>query len=380
MTMNPANTAPENAFQTAGPTAKRNAVCLCTDRRMLIPALFVADAVRSYSTASANRFDILILAKPADVTDVHRRWIEQRHILLCEDMDMSRFEGVGKFMERLSPATLMKLSLAEHFAGRYDRILYLDCDLTIHGDVGAIFSLETAPFALAAVPSGRILVHLREEKRKEIENHFHQLGMTKPYRFFNAGVLYINVERWNRENLGRRALDFIRRNPDLCSLPDEHALNAILDGNIAQLTPLWNTAPYPRWQKNRLVNKNVVIMHHMGHEKPWRRFVYGKKLFFPDLTAYHLYRDFLKDSPWPEWLDEQFNWRDLYLNVRGEIGRVLHRLKLRGTWEEPSARQLQAYIDAVRHYQENERFIDVEQGIVIREDGKFRLKNTAATR
>ena len=44
---------------------------------------------------------------------------------------------------------------------------------------------------------------------------------------------------------------------------------------------------------------NPVIIHHAGNEKPWRRFVYGKTLLFPDLTGYHLYKDFLKDSPWP---------------------------------------------------------------------------------
>ena len=199
--------------------------------------------------------------------------------------------GVGKFMERLSPATLMKLSLAEHLADRYDKILYLDCDLTIHGDVGEIFFLDTAPFALAAVPSGRIWVHLSEKQREGFEDHCHKLGMSRPYRFFNTGVLYIDVEKWNNEKLGERALEFIRQNPDLCSLPDEHALNAILDGNIAEICPLWNMAPFPRWQKVRKDN-NAIIIHHMGEQKPWRRFAHGKTLLFPDLKAYHLYQEF----------------------------------------------------------------------------------------
>jgi len=357
----------------------RNAVCLCTDRRMLIPALFVADAVKSRSKSSDNSFDTIIFAEPPEVTAVHRYWMEQRGILLCEDMDMSRQRGVGKFMERLSPATLMKLSLAEHLAGRYDKILYLDCDLTIHDDISSIFSLDTAPFALAAVPSGRILVHLSEKQRKETEDSFHALGMTKPYRFFNTGVLFIDVERWNSEKLGERALDYIRQNPDLCFLPDEHALNAILDGNIAEISSVWNARPLPRWCKKGAINtSSPVIIHHAGNEKPWRRFVYGKSLF-PDLTAYKLYKDFLRDSPWPGWLDEQWNLHDLYMNIRGEAGRILRKLRLRGEWEEPSARQRKAYDDAVRQYYEKARFADVEQGIVIREDGILRLKKTVAT-
>ncbi len=353
----------------------RNAVCLCTDRRMLIPALFVADSVKRHVQPSGNTFDIIIFAEPSEVSDVHRRWMEQRGILLCEDMDMSRQRGVGKFMKRLSPATLMKLSLAEHLADRYDKILYLDCDLTIHGDVGEIFFLDTAPFALAAVPSGRIWVHWSKKQREGFEDHCHKLGMSRPYRFFNTGVLYIDVEKWNNEKIGERALEFIRQNPDLCSLPDEHALNAILDGNIAEISPLWNTAPFPRWQKVRKDN-NAIIIHHMGEQKPWRRFAHGKTLLFPDLKAYHLFKNFLKDSPWPEWLDEQRGWYDLYRNIKGEIGRILRMLRLMDEWEEPSARQRKAFDDAVRQYHEKMRFADVEQGIVIRENGKYRLKNT----
>lgn len=374
MNKNPVNGTSNNFFPTTEREAARNAVCLCTDCRMLIPALFVADAVRSHSRASGNSFDLLIFAQPSEVNDVHKRWMAQRGIILCDDMDMSRQRGVGKFMKRLSPATLMKLALAEHLAGRYDRILYLDCDLTIHDDISSIFSLDTGPFPLAAVPSGRIWVHLSEKQRKGFEDHCQSLGMSRPYRFFNTGVLYIDVERWNSEKLGERALEFIRQNPDLCSLPDEHALNAILDGNIAELTSLWNAAPFPRWQKVKTGHNHAVIMHYMGLQKPWLRFAYGKPLLFPDLKAYRLYEDFLKDSPWPDWLNKQRRWHDFYMNVKGEIGRILRLLRLRGEWEEPSSGQRKAYDEAVRLYYEKTRFADVEQGIVVQENGKHRLK------
>ena len=114
----------------------------------------------------------------------------------------------------------------------------------------------------------------------------------------------------------------------------------------------------------------------MGEQKPWRRFAHGKTLLFPDLKAYHLFKNFLKDSPWPEWLNEQRNGYDLYRNIKGEIGRIIRMLRLMDEWEEPSARQRKAFDDAVRQYHEKMRFADVEQGIVIRENGQYRLKNT----
>lgn len=352
----------------------RNAVCLCADRRMLIPALFVADSIRSHSHTSSNRFDLIVFSEPSEVTDVHRQWMEQRGILLCDEMDMSYLPGFEKFCKRLSTATLMKLLLAEYLAGQYDRILYLDCDLTIHGDVAAIFSLETAPFVLAAVPAGRIVEDLSERSRQQMQEHFCALGMTKPYRYFNSGVLYIDVARWNRENLGHRTLDFIRQNPELCPLPDEDGLNAVLDGNIAQLSPIWNTRPAPRWRKVPFDFSNPVIIHHAGRLKPWRRFCHGRALF-RDLAAYRLYEDFLRGSPWPNWLDEQWGWRDFYLNVKSEIGRIARRLT--GKLDEPGRQQRKAYIEALRRFHAEESFADVEQRLAVRENGRIRLKGHA---
>lgn len=348
----------------------RNAVCLCTDANMLMPALFVADSVRSRLPASANRYDVIVFSPPSDVTEVHRRWMHERGIILRDDMDMARLSGVKQFSGRLSAATLMKLALAEHLAGQYDKLLYLDCDLTIHGDVGRIFSLDTGSFAIAAVPAGRILIELSEKRRRETLDHFRALGMTEPYRYFNSGVLYIDVEKWNRARLGERALAYIGRNPELCVLADEDALNALLNGNIAELTPIWNARrPYRRSYDARPFVRPVII-HYSGPDKPWRRYGYGKRLF-PDRSAYRLYEVFLENTPWPGWLDDQWSARDLWGSIRWEFKRISRRL--RGKLDEPSRAQRKAQRDASRRYCAEENFVDVEQGLVERADGMLRL-------
>ena len=52
----------------------------------------------------------------------------------------------------------------------------------------------------------------------------------------------------------------------------------------------------------------------------------------------------------------------------------MRKLRLRGEWEEPSVRQRKVYDNTVRQYYEEAQFVDEEQGIVIRENGKLRLK------
>ncbi|HEY6633904.1 MAG TPA: glycosyltransferase [Rhizobiaceae bacterium] len=337
---------------------------------MLIPALFVADAVRSRLLASANHYDVIVFSQASEVSEVHTDWMRDRGILFRDDIDMSRLTQVKQFSGRLTAATLMKLMLAEHLAGEYDRLLYLDCDLTIHGDVGRIFSLDTGPFEIAATPAGRILSGLSEEKRREARAHFKALGMSEPYRYFNAGVLYIDVAKWNQARLGERALAYIRRNPDLCVLPDEDALNAIVDGNIAELSPIWNPRPIAGEREWARLCGHPVIAHHAGPDKPWQRYGRRKRLF-PDRSAYRLYEAFLKDTPWPGWLDRQWDARDFWASVLWELKRVSRRL--RGKLGEPTAEQRKAYRSAILRYWQESSLADVEQGLVERRDGKFRL-------
>ena len=351
----------------------RNAICLCTDQNMLIPALFVAHSANK-AAGPARSFDTIVFTNPSDASGIHHQWMSDHDIWHRDDLDTAQINEMGILQERLSSATLMKLLLASHLAGRYDKILYLDADLMIHGDVSAIFELDTGKFPLAAVPAGRIWVHRKVEDRRKAEEHFRALGMTAPYRYFNTGVFLIDVEKWNREDLGARALTFIRQHSEICFLPDEDGLNGVLDGHITELSPIWNMRPLRSgYRPNRAFRP--VIVHHAGEDKPWRRYGYGKRLF-PDRTAYRLYESFLADTPWAGWLDEQWNKRDLYKSCVWEVRRITRRV--RGRLDEPSRRQHRAYIEAIKSYCAQTNFADVVQGITIQQDGTIRLKTAQA--
>ena len=53
-------------------------------------------------------------------------------------------------------ATLVKLLLPDLFAGHYDSLLYLDCDLTIHADVSQLFRLDIGACPVAAQRRGML--------------------------------------------------------------------------------------------------------------------------------------------------------------------------------------------------------------------------------
>jgi len=335
----------------------RDAVCLCVDARMLIPAFFVACSVKRAAAAAGDEFDIVIVVPPGDLMPEHRSFAASRGIIVDDTLDTSAVGRIVVQQRRLSPATLVKLLLARHFLGRYRRIIYLDADLTIHGNVGTLFRLDMGDYPLAAVPAGRIWQDQPDAERDRTFAHFAALGMTFPYRYFNAGVLVIDPGNWCREKLDQRTVAFLRQHPDLCQLPDEDALNAVLDGELLELSPIWNISP-KRFVRGQL---NPIILHYTGHNKPWLRFRKYKRVF-EHHEAYCLYAEFLKDTPWPDWLSSQWSTEDLAGSLRHEVSTAIEWLLRKHPLADRSRRA--AFDEEQRRYFEKTLFVDVEQGLV----------------
>jgi hypothetical protein len=77
---------------------------------------------------------------------------------------------VGFIDPRLSVATLVRLLLPDLFAGHYDSLLYLDCDLTIHTDVSQLFRLDIGACPVAAQRRGMLFFTplLAEEGARDV--------------------------------------------------------------------------------------------------------------------------------------------------------------------------------------------------------------------
>ena len=354
-----------SAFDVA--RADRCAVVLCADRNMLIPALFVAHSVRSQAM-SRRSADIIIVTDPEAATRTEMRWMADLGVIHRIE-HFSKLSSVITLSGRLSTATLVKLDLARIFADHYDKILYLDADLTIHGEVTRLFDLDLDGHPVAA--QQRAMIWPTPEDRTRSEAHIAALGMSTPYRFFNSGVMMIDVRAWNCRDLTARTLDFVRRKPELCLLPDEASLNAILDGDFAPISPIWNMAPRRLWMTRLHGFVEPVIVHYSGDDKPWRRFGRDKSLF-PDGQALAHYRSFIERSPRPDWLRAQWTLWDAWRSLTYDLQRGWNKLSRRRSG--PSRRQIDDYVKAFCELCAKGRFADVEQGLSIRDDGPLRLR------
>jgi lipopolysaccharide biosynthesis glycosyltransferase len=331
---------------------------------MIVPALFVACSVARHSRPDRD-YDLAIVTPPDELDDRHRDFAASHGILVDDSIAMERIGDIVVSEARLSNATLLKLLLPGHFASRYDKILYLDADLTVHDDLSRLFAIDMRVHPLAAGPGGRVLSDLSQAQADQVRAHFAELGMTAPYRYFNTGVLLISSAHWLEARVTERALDFLRKHPQLCALPDEDSLNAVLDGDILALSPIWNSFAARLWASP----VQPVIIQYAGAAKPWKRFGRYKRPG-SQRDAYRLYRDFIAGTPWPDFLRSQWTWRDVIGSLVCEAEHWL-RLLMGRTVARRSARAKRFVRDLRDHYA-NARFIDVEQGIAVREHSTIR--------
>jgi lipopolysaccharide biosynthesis glycosyltransferase len=155
------------------------------------------------------------------------------------------------------------------------RALYIDCDTLVLDDVGRLWESSLAGHCLGAVQD-LYLPRLAQG----LPNH-RRLGLSGRTKYFNSGVLLMDLDRWRRAGISEKVLDYIERHGEDIRYPDQDGLNAVLAGKWAELDVRWNsalhvfmfrswrTSPYDRKTYFDLLSR-PSILHFTGGPKPWQ--------------------------------------------------------------------------------------------------------------
>lgn len=155
----------------------------------------------------------------------------------------------------LSAATHSRVFLPNIFPD-CPHFLYLDSDCVVVSDMTAItpglqlFDNEDAPL-LAAVAA-------RENRAISLN----RVGLASP-RYFNAGVILINANRWRRQNITEKYLTAIERFGVMFEHKNQDSLNLTVNGDWFELDSRAN-------HQNPQFDSSAQVIHFVGgREKPW---------------------------------------------------------------------------------------------------------------
>mgnify|MGYP004498864211 FL=1 len=186
--------------------------------------------------------------------------------------------------------TYFRLFLPELYP-QYNKVLYLDSDIIIKGDISELYNTELGTNLVAAAPDDIIQYNKVFQDYAELV-----VGVSKYQYYFNAGVLLMNLDELRKFDFQNKFL-YLLGTVKFSVAQDQDYLNRLCKGRVTLLDRAWDCMP--------LVNEttkveDIKLVHYNFAYKPWH---------FEDV----LYQEFFwKYAEKTEFYDEIMKIRDSY--------------------------------------------------------------------
>lgn len=177
------------------------------------------------------------------------------------------FWNIGRMLEKYadrlytrdyySKSTYYRLFIPELFP-QLEKALYLDCDIVVTGDISKLYDQDMGDNLVAAVPDS--MVTAIEPFARYVQNRLR----VKPERYFNAGVLMMNLAEMRNMQFTEVFLKLLER-VTFRVAQDQDYLNVICKDRACYLGREWNTMPGAAFCEDpKLIHFNLDC-------KPWWR-------------------------------------------------------------------------------------------------------------
>lgn len=205
-----------------------------------------------------------------------------------------KLSGVALWGGSLSPYA--RLFLCEYL--NHDKVLYLDGDSTIHGDLVPLFEMDISDYYFAAVQDTAGPVYRNE------------VGICADDKYINSGFLLVNLKKWHEDHIQDKFLNFIERFNGKVPCCDQGVLNGVCKGKILVLHPKYNVmtpmfafkakeiekffeiSEYYTQREIDEAKEQPVFIHYVGgfYVRPWFKNTNHPKK--------EMYLKYMEQSPW----------------------------------------------------------------------------------
>jgi lipopolysaccharide biosynthesis glycosyltransferase len=213
--------------------------------------------------------------RPRTVERLRASWPLERLSVEWVAPDVSRLHDV-KISGHVGLPTYFRILLGSALPQTLDRAIYLDADVIVESDIGALWAIDLDRHPIAAARDWIVLDVSAENGLAT----WRDLGLQPKQTYFNAGVLLIDLERWRHEETERKILEYLSRYRDRVRWHDQDGLNAVLGRDCLELDPRWNlnirnrsfpdpdSLPFERPEYEAII-AGARICHFATHVKPW---------------------------------------------------------------------------------------------------------------
>lgn len=146
-------------------------------------------------------------------------------------------------------AIYYRLSIADILKDKVTQFVYLDSDIICDGSLAELANICLAQQVIAAV-----------EDKFISPDYTQSLGLPQTHRYFNSGVMLINVKRWHDLGVMDKFAKLIDQRQ--YKYPDQDVLNLILTDHIYYLDDKYNDV-------TQGALAHAAFIHFVSSPKPW---------------------------------------------------------------------------------------------------------------
>lgn len=214
-----------------------------------------------------------------------QRFVHQHHsAIFFYEIAPKAIEGlVIPEQSYFTVATYYRLFFPSLVPAAVRKLLYLDTDIVVVGDLKELYHTNISGYPVGAV------AEVNATKSRP------DLGITEIGTYFNAGVMLMNIPEWKKQEISEKAIQFLHDFPEKIVWVDQDALNVVLMNNYVKLAAKFNVIPQdiprclPKRRYYEFLKDKIVIHYSLKVHKPWNVDSRNKLRY--------LYHNFLKQSP-----------------------------------------------------------------------------------
>ena len=141
----------------------------------------------------------------------------------------------------------------------YQKVIYLDCDIVVLGDISKLFGVNLNGNLVGAIQEQ--VINSNETFKSYALN---AVGVA-PEKYFNSGILLMNLKKFRENSICEKFMYLIDTyNFDVVD-PDQAYLNVLCKDKVKYLPNGWNKEALPLDLQGKL---NIV--HYALYKKPWQ--------------------------------------------------------------------------------------------------------------
>jgi len=276
-------------------------VAIYLDESYAVPATVMVRSLLDNAMAG-DRLHLFILA--IGLTDEVKRtmaagWPRERLDLRWINLDRTLHGHRFSKFDRLSKAAHARLLIDRCLPPDVERVITIDCDGIVLGDVGELWRRPAGGHCLIAVRDPCV-PRLGDDSSAPVQ----RLSSGKDAPYFNSGLMVVDLKAWRGCGITERCLALIERCVGRSDYAEQSFLNAVLRGAWEPLPLRWNCNArhlaihahpslrgrvYPFVEVTQ-ARERPSFIHFLSRRKPWQ-----PTPFHPHRELYHQY---LQKTAW----------------------------------------------------------------------------------